>query len=82
LEERIDIKLLQTGKLDFVQFKKIMIRLNRANDALLGLGRIELYISNYKDLCKEKKLEREANHAKLFTDILLDPAKDSIKSDA
>jgi len=79
LSERIDVKLLQTGKLDFEQFEKIIVRLNRADDALLGLKRISFYISYYRNLCAEKKLVQPKEHAELFIDTVLNEVKDIIE---
>lgn len=56
LEERIDIRLYETGKLDFGQMKKIMARLSRFDDAMLMEEIITPYLKQYAYLCKEKKL--------------------------
>jgi len=82
LSERIDVKLLEKGKLDFEQFKKIIVRLNRADDALRGLSRIGFYISYYRDLCAQKKLVRNKELAELFMNAVLNQAKDTVKSDS
>ena len=81
LDERIDIKLVRTGKLDFEQLKKLMTRLNRADDALLGLNRINFYITDYARLCSEKKLKRNAKTVRLFIEGNLNPTIDSINSE-
>lgn len=81
LEDRIDIKLLKSGKLDFEQMKKIMIRMNRADDALLGLDRIDSYISVYRRLCAQKGLAQTKDTADLFVELILNPAKGIIQSD-
>ncbi len=81
LKDRIDIKLLQTGKLDFEQFGKIINRVHRNYDALLGLSRCVFYISYYRDLCAKKNLVAQKDHAELFEKYLLREAKDSIKWD-
>jgi len=81
LDERIDIKLFRTGKLDFEQLKKLMTRLNRADDALLGLNRIGFYVSDYVRLCIESGLERNAETAKLFIEENLNPVKNYINSE-
>jgi len=82
LEDRIDIKLVRTGNLDFEQFKKIVARLNRADDALKGLRRIDFYMSYYKNICAEKKLNKQVEHTDLFRYGVLNQTIESIKSDA
>lgn len=76
LDERIDIKLFDTGKLDFEQMKKIMVRLNRIDDAILGFGRIEQYLLYYEDLCKKKKLTKPAEHTEMFRAANITVAKE------
>lgn len=82
LGDRIDIKLIRTGKLDFEQFGKIMTRMNRADDTLLGLNRIALYIHYFQSLCAEKKLNTQAETANLFIQGVLNRAIDGVKWDA
>ena len=82
LEDRIDIKLFQTGKLDFEQMKKIMVRMNRIDDALMGVGRIIFYIQYYENLCREKKLPALVENAGLYTECALrDSGKDTLSSE-
>lgn len=81
LKDRIDIKLLKTGKLDFEQLRRIMIRMNRANDALYGLSRIDTYLSYYKSLCKEKGLKQQVGHVETFYTGLLERVKETIEWD-
>jgi len=81
LDERIDIKLIRTGKLDFEQLKKLMTRLNRADDALLGLNRINFYASYYTRLCSQKKLKRNVELIELFVEGTLNPTIDSLNSE-
>jgi len=81
LDERIDIKLVRTGKLDFEQLKKLMTRLNRADDALLALNRIDFYISYYSRLCSQKGVKRNAETARLFIEGNLNPTIGSINSE-
>lgn len=82
LGDRIDIKLIRTGKLDFEQLGKIMMRMNRADDALLGLNRIAFYINYFRSLCSEKILNRQAENADIFIQGVLNRAIDSVKGDA
>jgi hypothetical protein len=81
LKERVDIKLFQTGKLDFEQMKRIMTRLNRIDDALMGLDRMNYYIKYYEDLCCHKNLGQFTEHAKLFRTSVINQAKESIESE-
>jgi len=81
LKERVDIKLFQTGKLDFEQMKRIMTRLNRIDDVLMGLDRINYYIKYYEDLCRHKNLGQFAEHAELFRTSVINQAKESIESE-
>lgn len=81
LKQRIDIKLMETGKLDLQQLKRIMTRLNRADDALLGLNRIGFYLSHYKNLCSEKGLNRLAELTNGFMNGLLYQTKAMVSSD-
>jgi hypothetical protein len=55
LGERIDIKLYNTGKLEFEQMKKIMARLNRIDDALLLEEVMTPFLTKYAYFCREKK---------------------------
>lgn len=82
LEDRIDIKLFQTGKLDFEQMKKIMVRMNRIDDALMGLNRIIFYIQHYENLCRDKNLAGLVENAELFRTSVLNAAKESVESEA
>lgn len=82
LSDRIDIKLIQSGKMDFDQLGKIMMRMNRADDALLGLNRIAFYVNYYRNLCSEKILNRQAENADIFIHGLLSRAIDMVKGDA
>jgi hypothetical protein len=81
LKDRIDIKLIQTGKLDFKQFGRIINRLHRNHDALFGLSRCVFYTSYYTDLCAKKNLVRQKEHAELPEKYVLKQAEDSIKWD-
>ena len=81
LEDRIDTKLFQTGKLDFEQMKKIMVRMNRIDDALMGMGRIIFYIQYYENLCREKNLPALMENAELFRTSLLNEAKETLESE-
>lgn len=81
LDERIDMKLLGTKKLDFKHLKKIMTRLNRADDALLGLHRIAFYVSYYQRLCAEKGLKQLEDHANLFLEGTLNQAIDTVNTE-
>jgi len=81
LDDRIDMKLFRTGKLDFEQLKKLMARLNRADDALLGLNRIGFYVSDYGRLCIESGLQRNAETARLFIEGNLNPVEKHINSE-
>ena len=81
LKERIDIKLFETGKLDFDQMKKIMKRMHRIDDALLGFDRIEFYIRYYEYLCKMHNLTKPAGHAQMFRTSSIIVGKDYLKSE-
>lgn len=74
LEDRIDIKVLQTGILDFEQLKRIMIREHTADDARSAFDRISFYRSYFMNLCHEKKLQKQVDDVKLFFKIVLFPA--------
>lgn len=82
LGERIDMKLVQTGKLDFQQFRKIIARMSRADDALLGLNRISLYINSFLNLCSRKGLDKQAETTRIFIEGVLNRAIEWVKSDA
>lgn len=81
LKERIDIKLFETGKLDFKQMKKIMTRMNRIDDALLGFERTEFYLIYYEDLCKKNKLTKPAEHAEMFRTSSIVVGKEYLKGE-
>jgi hypothetical protein len=81
LKERVDIKLFDTGKLDFKQMKKIMVRMNRIDDGLWGLYRIDFYLRYYEDLCNKKKLTDYANLAELFRTSSIDAAKETLTTE-
>jgi hypothetical protein len=82
LEDRIDIKLFQTEKLDFVQPKKIMIRMNRLDDALMALDKISIHLKYYEDTCKEKGLTKPAKIANLFRVTSIDVLRESLRTEA
>jgi hypothetical protein len=82
LSERIDIKLLESGKLDFAQMKKILTRLNRINDAQQGTERMIFYISQYENLCKEKNLEKERGYALDFRVYCLEELSKHLKDES
>jgi len=81
LKDRIDIKLFESGKLDFEQMKKIMTRLNRIDDALMGLSRIEFYLKQYEDCCQDKKLDKPAGHARMFRISSIEIAKETLTTE-
>lgn len=66
LEDRLDIKVCQTDKLDLKHMEKIMIRMNRLDDALDHLERISFYLKYYEDVCKQKGLTMYANASEIF----------------
>jgi hypothetical protein len=72
LDERIDIKLYNTGKLDFEQMKRIMARLNRIDDALQMEEVTKPYLMQFKYLCEEKKVFRAFNFANEFQTNFID----------
>lgn len=72
LDERIDMKLYNTGKLDFEQMKKIMARLNRIDDALRMEEVINPYLRQLKYLCEQKKVFRAFNFANEFETNFVD----------
>jgi hypothetical protein len=82
LNDRIDIKLCQNGKLDFGQMKRIMFRLNGIDEALMGLDRISLYLKHYQELCRDKRLDEFVEHAQFFEDSILNELRRSIESEA
>jgi hypothetical protein len=82
LNERIDIKLCQNGKLDFEQMKRIMFRLNGVDEALIGLDRISYYLKNYQELCRDKQLADLVEHAQFFENSILNEMRRSIESEA
>ena len=81
LKERIDLKLFESGKLDFEQMKKIMKRLHRIDDALMGLDRISFYLKYYRDLCNGKNLNKIAELTELFIAASLDVAKETLMTE-
>jgi hypothetical protein len=82
LNGRIDVKLCQTGKLDFSQMKKIVLRLNVIDDVIDGLDRISLYVKRYRELCREKRLADLAERAQVFESSILGELRRSIDSEA
>ncbi len=82
LNERIDVKLCQNGKLDFKQMKKMVMRLNAVDDVLVGLDRIGLYVKRYQELCREKLLNDLAERARVFESSILNELQRSIGSEA
>ena len=74
LNERLDIKLFETGKMDFKQMKKIMKRMHRIDDALLGLDRMLFYIKNFEDLCVKKELHKLSEIAQIFRTSAIEQA--------
>jgi hypothetical protein len=82
LNNRIDVRLCQTGKLDFDQMKKMVLRLNAIDDVLVGLDRISLYVKRYQELCREKLLNDLAERAQVFENSILDELQRSIESEA
>ena len=82
LEERLDIKLFQSEKLDFEKLKKIMIRMNRIDDALMGLDRVSFLLKYYENACREKKLEKYAWLSETFRVYSIDMIRESIRTEA
>ncbi len=82
LSDRIDVKLCQSGKLDFTQMKRIVLRLNVIDDVIVGLDRISLYVKRYQDLCREKMLTDLAERAQVFENSILTELRRSINSEA
>ncbi len=82
LEDRIDIKLYQTGSLDFEQLKRIMVRLNRIDDALGGIERIAFYLTHYENICKAKGLNKYAELSELFRVYSIEEFGKSLKMEA
>ena len=66
MNERIDYKLFNTGKLDFEQMKKIMARLNRIDDALLLDEVITPHLKQYEYLCEQKNIDEGLNMVNWF----------------
>ncbi len=66
LEDRLDIKVCQTDKLDLKHMEKIMIRMNRLDDALDYLERISFNLKYFEDVCKQKGLTMYANVSEIF----------------
>jgi len=81
LSERIDTKLVQTGKLDFQQFRKIITRMSRADDVLRVPNQISLHIDYFLGVCTENGLERPAKTTRLFIEHNLNRVIDWVKSD-
>lgn len=81
LDERVDIKLYKTGKLDFEHMKKIMIRLNRIDDVIMGLERITFYLRYYEDLCRKKELSIQASHAEMLRTSTFEVARETISTE-
>lgn len=71
LDDRLDIKLIKTGKLDFEQMSRILTRLNRADDALLPLNQMVFYISDFIRLCNEKNYDEPKRSAELLLNSVL-----------
>jgi hypothetical protein len=82
LNDRIDVKLCQNGKLDFEQMKRIVLRLNAIDDVMVGLDRISLYIGRYEELCRDKLLGDLAEHAQHFNASILNELRRSVESEA
>jgi hypothetical protein len=82
LNDRIDVKLCQNGKLDFEQMKRIVLRLNAIDDVMVGLDRISLYIRRYEELCRDKLLGDLAEHAQHFEASILNELRRSAESEA
>jgi len=82
LDERIDVKLCQNGKLDFAQMKKIVLRLNAVDDVIATLDRISLYMKRYEELCREKLLNDLMEHAQIFGSSILNELRRNIESEA
>jgi hypothetical protein len=66
LDEKIDIRLYKTGKLDFDQMKKIMARLHRIDDIISMDEIIRPYLREYDYLCKEKGLQEAVEISNSF----------------
>ena len=73
LDEKIDIKLYNTGKLDFEQMKRIMARLNRIDDALTMEEVITPYLRQLKYLSEGKEVFRAFNFPKEFETNFVEP---------
>jgi hypothetical protein len=61
--------------------KRVMVRMNRIDDALMGLGRTIFYIQYYENLCREKKLPALVENAEFFRTSVLNEAKDIVESE-
>jgi hypothetical protein len=61
--------------------KKIMVRMNRIDDALMGVGPIIFYIQYYENLCREKNLPALVENAELFRTSVLNKAKETLESE-
>jgi hypothetical protein len=81
MEDRIDIKLYQTGKLDFSQLKKIMIRLNRIDDALHALDEASFRLKYYEDVCNKKGIPKYAELSKLFRVYSIDKLREDMRTE-
>lgn len=82
LEDRIDIKLYQTEKLDFEQMKKIMTRMNRIDDALMSLDLVSFNLKYYEDACREKGLIKYAELAVLFRVYSVDRLREILRTES
>ena len=79
LDDRIDIKLYQTSKLDFNQLKRILIRLNRIDDALHALSETSFRLKYYEEACIKKGIPEYAGLAELFRVYSIDKLKEDMK---
>lgn len=82
LEDRIDIKLYRTEKLDFDQMKKIMTRMNRIDDALMSMDVVSFNLKYYEDACREKGLIKYAELAALFRVYSVDRLRRSLRTES
>jgi hypothetical protein len=82
LDDRIDVKLYQTNKLDFKQMKRIMIRMHRIDDALIGLERISFYLKHYEDACKHKSLPKYVGLSELLRIYSIEEFSKSLRTEA
>lgn len=82
LEDRLDVKLFRTKKLDFEQLKKIMIRMHRIDDALAGLDRVSFLLKYYEDACKEKNLTKYVWLSEIYRVHSVDILRESMRTEA